>query len=198
MHTRRIATFLLGAWIAGCAFMATVSILSLRAPNIVLSVPHPAAAKMAKDLGNENMEMLLRHAAAEQSRFLLKKWEQVQLGLGVGLAVCLFLGTQRRPLPMLLSVVMLVMVVFQYSGVTTELAYRGKETDFPPGSTALGPMTRYLTLQQVYIGAEIMKYIAGFFLAGFLFAFRTGRRRGGEVQVDDPLKIPLAPSAPHR
>lgn len=173
--------------------MASVSVLSLRAPNIVMGVPHPAAARMAKDLGQENMDLLLRHAAAEQSRFMLKRWEQVQLALGVALAICLVFGTQRRILPWVLCAVMLAMVIFQLSGVTTELAYRGKETDFPPGNSAVGPMTRLLALQQIYIGTEIMKYIAAFFLAGFLFVFRTGRRRGREVPSADAVKIPLAP-----
>jgi hypothetical protein len=179
-----MATFLLGAWIAGSVFMAAVSILSLRAPVIVMAVPHPAVEKITKEIGQENMTVLLKHAAAEQSRFLLKKWELTQLGVGAALAACLFLGTQRRILPMLLCAIMLAMAGFQL-GVTTELSYLGKETDFPPGSTAIGPMTRYLTLQQVYLGAEIMKYLAGFLLTGFLFIFRTSRRRGKEVHMAD-------------
>jgi len=179
-----MATFLLGAWIAGSVFMATISILSLRAPSIVLTVPHPAVAKITKDIGQETMTLLLRHAASEQSRFLLRRWEQAQLLVGVALGACLFLGTQRRIFPMLLCIIMLFMVVFQY-GVTTELAYRGRETDFPPGSNEIGPTTRYLLLQQVYIGAEIMKYLAACILASFLFVFRTGRRRGKEVHVVD-------------
>jgi hypothetical protein len=179
-----MATFLLGAWIAGGAFMATIGILALRVPNIVLGVPHPAVAQYTKQLGSDNMDMLLRHAAAELNRFLLRKWELAELALGIALAACLFLGTQRRVLALVLCTIMIVMVLFQF-GVTTELAYRGKETDFPPGSTALGPTTRFLLLEQIYIGAEIMKYVAGFILAGFLFTFRTGRHR-----VKDPLGHP--------
>jgi hypothetical protein len=181
-----MATFLLGAWLAGSLFMATVSLLSLRAPNIVLAVPHPSVEKMAKAVGSDSMTLLLRHAASEQNRFLLKRWELAQIAFGAALAACLFLGTQRRILPMLLCGIMLMMVVFQL-GVTTELAYWGKETDFPPGNTAVGPTTRYLLLQQVYFGAEIMKYIAGFILAGFLFVFRTSRRRNKDHHgVNDP------------
>ena len=175
-----MATFLLGAWVAGSIFMAVVSILSLRAPELVMAVPHPSMQKMAQQVGQENMTLLLRHAASEQSRFLLKKWEQVQIPIGLALAACLFFGTQRRIFPLLLCGIMLMMAAFQL-GVTTELAYRGRETDFPPGNTAIGPTTRYLLLQQVYVGSEIMKYIAAAILASFLFIFRTGRRRGKEI-----------------
>lgn len=163
--------------------MAAISLLSLRAPNLVLAVPHPAVEQMTKQLGVDNMTMLLRHAAAELSRFVLRRWELVQIALGVALGLCLFLGTQRRVFALLLCGIMLVMVLFQF-GVTTELAYRGKETDFPPGSAAIGPTTRFLLLEQVYIGAEIMKYIAGAILASFLFTFRTGRRRGKDQAID--------------
>ena len=112
-----MATFLLGAWIAGGIFMSVVSLLDLRAPAIVLSVPHPALEPMVKQIGAENMTLLLRHASAEISRFLLKKWELAELALGVALGACLFLGTQRRIFPLLLCGIMLTMVLFQY-GVT--------------------------------------------------------------------------------
>ena len=181
-----MATFLLGAWIAGSLFTAAFALLSLRAPAIVMSVPHPEVVRASNQIGWEQTGTLLRHAAAEESRFLLKRWDQVQVLLGAGLFLCLFLGTQRRPLPMVLCAIMLVMVLFQL-GINTELAYRGKETDFPPGSTALGPTTRYLLLQETFIGAEIMKYVAGLILVSLLFVFRTGRRRGKNADEVDQL-----------
>ena len=178
-----MATFLLGAWIAGSLFMAAISILTLRAPNIVMMVPHPAVDRITHQLGWEETSTFLRHAASEQSRFILKRWEFAELGIGVALALTLFLGTQRRFLPLLLCAIMLAMVLFQLR-TNTELAYRGKETDFPPGSTALGPTTRYLLLQQIYIGAEIMKYIAAAILASYLFIFRTSRRRKEVIEME--------------
>jgi len=185
-----MATFLLGAWIAGSIFMAAVSLISLRAPNLVMDVPHAMVQQMTKQIGQDNMAMLLRHGSAEFSRFLLRKWELIQVAVGLALAACLFLGTQRRVLPLILCSIMLVMVVFQYA-VTGELAYRGKETDFPPGSTAIGPTTRYLLLQQVYIGAEIMKFVTAAILTSYLFTFRTGRRRGKEsfAMHPDPSQV---------
>jgi hypothetical protein len=179
-----MAAFFLGAWIAGCLFMAAVSILSLRAPNLVMEMPQPAVNQMQKTLGSDNMTLLLRHSASQLSRFLLRRWQQGQVLIGVALGVCLFLGTQRRVFPLLLCGIMLVMVLFQYR-VTGELLYRGRETDFPPGSNEIGPTTRYLLLQQVYIGAEIMKLIAASILASFLFVFRTRGRRSKEIHAID-------------
>ncbi len=177
-----MATFLLGAWVAGSVFMAVISLMSLRAPALVMSVPHPAVQQAAKQVGSENLSLILLHSSAEFSRFILRKWEMVELALGAALGACLFLGTQRRIFALLLCGIMIALVLFQF-GMTTELAYRGRETDFPPGSTALGATTRYLLLQQIYIGAEIMKLLAAAILASFLFTFRTGRRRGKELHM---------------
>lgn len=172
-----MASFLLGAWIAGTVFLAALSLLSVRAPNIVLAVPHPAAAKITQQIGQENMSMLLRHAAAEQVRFMRKRWELTELALGFALLTCLFLGTERRILPLTLCGIMLLIAAFELSGVTAELAYRGRQTDFPPGNAAVAATTRVLLLEQVYFGAELMKLIAAAILASFLFTFRASRRR---------------------
>src|SRR5262249_52698239 len=127
VHTRRMATFLIGAWLAGCILMASISVLTSRAPATTLDLPHPAVANLTRQIGHENMAQLLRHSAAEQSRFLLKRWELAQILIGAALGACLFLGTQRRILPMLLCGILLMIVLFQYR-ITNELNYLGKET----------------------------------------------------------------------
>jgi hypothetical protein len=71
---------------------------------------------------------------------------------------------------------MLVLVLLQFGAISPEIAYRGRETDFPPGSTNIGSVTRLMALQQVYFGVEVVKLIAGGLLASYLFVFRTQRR----------------------
>ena len=172
---------------AGCVLMTVLTMLSLRAPTLVLGLPQPPVKTMTEKLGAEDMALLVRHAAAEQTRFLTRKWQQAEFFLAVALAACLFFGTQRRILPLVLCGVMVMLVAFQFVGVSPELTYRGRETDFPPGNTAIGSVTRYLLLEQVYFGSEIMKRLAGAILASYLFVFRTGRRRAKEVHaIDDP------------
>ena len=77
----------------------------------------------------------------------------------------------------MLCVIKLVVVLFQHFGVTPELIYRGREGDFPPGSTAVGTQTRVWALHQVYVGVECVKLLSGAVLGSYLFAFRTRRRR---------------------
>jgi hypothetical protein len=183
VHTRRVSSFLLGAWLAGSILVGFIAIQSVRLSNMVLNAPIEPAGQLIEKLGYENAGLLLRHAAAEQTRFLEYRWEEAELLLGLALLACLSLATQRRVLPLVLCGIMLVLVLFQHFGVTNEMAYRGRITDFPPGNTAIGPVTRMLLLQQVYFGVEVMKLVAGGVLASFLFMFRTSRRSRKSVRA---------------
>ena len=51
--------------------------------------------------------------------------------------------------------------MFEHFGVTPELAFRGRETDFPPGNAAYGVQTRVWALDQVYAWAEGTKLVLG-------------------------------------
>jgi hypothetical protein len=177
MYSRRIATFLLGAWIGASVLMAFVEIQNIHSPDLVLANPIAPAARIIEMLGTEQTQLLLRHLAAEQTRDYSYLWEEFQFVLALALGACLFLGTKKRVLPLLLCGVMLALVVFQHIAATPELSYRGRETDFPPGNTALAPMARVWALQQMYAGVEIVKLIAGGVLASYLFAYRTPQRR---------------------
>ena len=188
MHTRRISTFLLGAWIGGILFMASITLQNVRVPRLVMAGTNPPVAQAIKKLGFEETALLLRHAGAEETRRYSYVWQVVELFLGLILAGCLFLGTQRRILPLTLCGVMLALALFQHVAVTPELTYRGRETDFPPGNAALGPMTRMLAMQQVYFGIEIVKLAAGVILSSYLFVFRASRRgRKPGVVIEDAI-----------
>ena len=184
MHTRRIATFLLGGWIGASLFMAFVEIQNFRSPSLVLSQPIAPAAKMIETLGQQDAPLLLRHLALEQIRHYSYVWEEFQMVFALILGGCLFLGTRKRIFPLLLCGVMLALVMFQHIAVTPELIYQGRDTDFPPGNSALGPMARVWALQQIYAGLEIVKLIAGGVLASYLFAYRTPQRRRSTDTID--------------
>lgn len=169
------------------ALMAFISIQNVRVPRLVLAGTNPPVAQIIKKLGYDDTALLLRHAGAEETRRYTYVWEEVELFVGVMLGGCLFLGTQRRILPLTLCGVMVALVLFQHVAVTPELAYRGRETDFPPGNNTLGPMTRMLAMQQVYFGIEIVKLAAGVILTSYLFVFRAQRRGRKQVYaIDDP------------
>jgi hypothetical protein len=188
MHTRRMATFLLGAWLGCSVFMAFLVVENLRWPARLTVTPPRSAARILKQLGPEDAELLLRYQAVEQNRAYLAAWELVQFGVGGALAAFLFLGTQRRIFPLVLCGAMLVMVGFEHFALSPELAFRGRAADFPPRSRTFSVQVRAWAIEEMYIGMEGAKLLTGGVLASYLFVFRTGRGRyRNKVQpVDDP------------
>ena len=98
---------------------------------------------------------------------------------------CLYFATQKRT-----ALVSLVrdhadfLVLFRFWTITPEMAYRGRETDFPPGSTTPATMVRASLLYEMLVVTEILKLIVGGILASYLFAFRTSRRRSSRHEVE--------------
>jgi hypothetical protein len=188
VHTRRIAAFFLGAWLAGCLLMMFLSVQDSHSAAAVISTSLPQARKIIDSLGADQAALLLRHAAAEETRSLFFTWEWIEILLALILGGCLFLATQKRVLPIVLCGGMLALVLFQHFGLASELAYRGRETDFPPGNALVGPIERLRALQAVYYGVELTKLIAGGILASYLFVFRSSRRSSRKEinAVDNP------------
>lgn len=172
-----MAAFLLGAWIMGCALMAYISVHALETSS-TLAAPVPPVAQVEAKLGQETATLFVRHIQQEQARAILRFWEWSEILIGVVLLGCLFLATERRIFPLVLCGLMLVLVFFQIGALSPEIAYRGREADFPPGNSNVGTLTRLLALQQAYFGVEVMKLIAGGLLASYLFVFRALRRTG--------------------
>jgi len=164
--------------------MVLVVLQNLHSADLVLVSPIGPVSNMAKTLGQDQITLLLRHHAAEQTRNLYYVWEQVQIVLALVLGGCLYFATQKRVFSIALCGVMLGLVMFQYLAITPELSYRGRETDFPPGSSTSGAMVRTLLLYQVMVVSEGLKVIIGGVLASYLFAFRTSRKRTGRREID--------------
>lgn len=187
VHTRRVATFLLGAWLGGSLMMILIQTANVHFTTSLLATPSDqATAFMKHSPAQPDMALAMKYQASEQNRRYQDIWEDVQFGLAIILAATLFLGTQRRIFPMVICGLMLVMLIFEHVGVTPELAFRGRETDFPPGNAAVDPLVRMYALGQVYAWVEGFKLILGILLAGYLFIFRTRRVRKSAEPVDQP------------
>jgi len=187
MHTRRMATFLLGAWLGCSLFMSFLAVQNLRSPTRTIANATPPAAKLAQKLGEDDALLFLRFQAAEQNRTYLYYWELVEIPLALALGGCLFLGTQKRILPLVLCGAMLALVVVQHVALTPEMTYRGREADFPPGSRAYGTQMRLLVMEQGYVGTEAVKLVMAGILASYLFVFRAPRRGRKRLSDADDL-----------
>lgn len=160
--------------------MAFVVLQNLHSSSLVISSPLEPVAKMIKTLGPDQMTLLLAHHASQQNRNLMLLWEETQIVIGLVLGGCLYFATQKRMLSMVLCGVMLALVLFQFWAVTPELSYRGRQTDFAPGTSNASTLLLY----QMLVISEAMKLVVGGILASYLFVFRTSRPRPLRTEVD--------------
>lgn len=192
VHTRRVAAFLLGAWLGGSLMMILIQTANLRFTSTLLSTSSDqATAFMKQGAPQQDFGLILKYQASEQNRRYTEIWEDTQFGLALTLAATMFLGTQRRIFPMVFCGLMLIMLLFEHVGVSPQLAYIGRETDFPPGSTNLGLLVRMYGLGQIYAWVEGSKLVLGVLLAGYLFIFRTRRTRKQVSPIDQPHHSPI-------
>jgi len=183
--------------------MAFVVLQNLHSSGLVMNSPVEPVTRMIRTLGQDQITLLLRHQAAQQTRNLYYLWEQVQILLGLVLGTCLYFATQKRMLSVVLCGVMLSLVMFQFWAITPELSYRGREMDFSAGTDASGSMVRVLLLYQLLVVTEGLKLVIGGVLASYLFVLRTSRKRVSRRQVDlvddaDHSHIDRLVGPPHR
>ena len=169
--------------------MALVVLENLHSASLVMVSPLDAVGKMMRTLGPDQLEMLLKHHAAQQTRNLYYQWEEIQIVLGLALGVCLYFATQKRMLSLVLCAIMISIVMFQFFAVTPELSYRGRETDFAGPNAPTNAMVRTLILYQMLVISEGLKLVVGGILASYLFAFKTSRKRSGRRQVESTSSI---------
>jgi len=188
VHSTRIATFLLGAWIASCIFLDLVSLQNMRLAGQMLNSAIPPASAILQNAGREPMGLLLRHFAAEQYRYYFSLWGIIQIPGGLLLAAVLYFATEKRVLPQVLCAAMVALVLFQLA-IHPELTFRGQEADFPPGRQSMGTQARVWILTEIWIGAEAAKLLVGGVLAGYVFAYKSRRRAR---KAEDPIPLPRA------
>jgi hypothetical protein len=182
MHSTRIATFLLGAWIGCCVLVDLLAMQNLRLAEQMMNSAIPAASEILQKAGREPMGQLLHHFAAEQNRYAFSLWGMIQLPGLLLLAAVLYFAADKRILPQILCLAMLVLVIFEIA-INPEMAYRGREADFPPGSLAVAAQARVWALTEIWIGVEAVKLAVGGVLTAFLISYKSKRRTR---RSDDP------------
>lgn len=197
MHSTRIATFLLGAWIAVSLWLNWSSLHSLGRLDEFLHSPNSGAADIIRPMGTEQGRLLLHSFAAEQIRSQRETWEAIQIPLALLLAAVIYFAVEKRPVPLIFCGLMLALVLVQYFAITPELSYRGRQTDFPRGPTSNSQGVRGVaddsthlgTLTALYIATEGAKLTAGAVLASYFFNYRSRRRKRRD---EDPEEIAKA------
>jgi hypothetical protein len=183
MHHSRIATFLLGLWLAGIVVLSLVASVNFDLAREVLKAPPAPVSKMVETLGAERSRALLRHLAEEENLYYFEVWETAEIALGVALIAVLFLGAGNRLLAGL-SGAMLALTLFAHFKITPEIAWLGRSIEFISWTADSSARDQFWKLHAMYGVIEGAKLLLGCVIAVLLFALR---RRSRRVEQYEPL-----------
>jgi hypothetical protein len=184
MLGRRFACFVLGIWLGCELLLGWVAMANAQSANRTLQAIHAPPATLALGLGPT-----LRYQAAEQTRGLLEDWGWAQIALGGFLLLFLLLATDERQRSLALALFMLALSAGQRLLLTPEMAAWGRALDYAPAGAQIVERTSLLTIENIYLGMEALKWAAGLLLAGRLTLRthgRSGRVRRQVDMVDEP------------
>src|SRR5205814_9625952 len=108
------------------------------------------------NLTGEQARMLMFFMANEASRSYFTLWESVQLLMGLGTAVALFLERRTRLYSAGVGL-MLLLVLFEWLGVLPQLDWLGRSIEFVPWKMDSSARGQYWNLQAVYLGVQTVK-----------------------------------------
>ena|ERR1700722_7397076 len=175
MHFRRLACFLLGAWLAGGFFMATVATQNFRSVDRLLAKPAAPALLQVEKVGRDAVRALLRYQVSEQNRFYFETWGIVETVIGFVLLMVLLFGSTETNFTLLLALLMLLIALLQRFVLTPEIVILGRSIDFVPAALPSQERSHFWLLHAIYSSIEVLKWGLGFVLTARLL-FRRKRR----------------------
>src|SRR5205807_5686186 len=140
----------------------------------------PQATKLLSTIGSEQRRMLLFFVANEASRSHETTWELLQLLMGFGTAIALFLDRRTRLYSAGIGL-MLLLVLFELLVILPQLDWLGRSNGFVSWKVSSITRNQYWNLHAVYLGVGIVKLLVGAAVAAALFFMRS-RSRGARTE----------------
>ncbi|MDZ7638871.1 MAG: hypothetical protein U5J83_11595 [Bryobacterales bacterium] len=186
MHIRRLAAFLIGAWLLGSLAIFFVATQNFQGVDRLLDVPSSQAGSRIDRLGHDDARFFLRYQVSELNRFFFDSWERFQLVLGAILVLVTLRGSQRMSI-LAIPFAMLLMVAAAHWLLTPEINRLGRLMDFVPNARQTPDGQLFWRYHQIYSAMEVLKFLLGIYLAFTLLVRRRSRRifsRKAGSQVD--------------
>ncbi|WP_031495119.1 hypothetical protein [Bryobacter aggregatus] len=175
MNTRRLICTLLGAWLGASLFMAFVAAYNFRVVNDLFVLPQPEMASYIKVIGQDRLQILFRHEAAEFNRSLFEVWGIVQIVIALLLFGILLFGTKEGKFTLAVSLTMVLLVTGMHLLVTPSIIGYGRSLDFIAKDKELGLRQKVKVFHNTYSTLEGIKMVGGVIL--LVIFFRETRRR---------------------
>jgi hypothetical protein len=182
MHFRRLAAWLLGAWLAGSMFMDLVATQNFRSVDRLLTAPPAQIAEQIQKLGgHDTARVFLRYQASELNRAYFQNWERGQIALGLTLFLVMLFGAfPNRPM-LLLALLMLGIVLLMHFYLTPEITRLGRTIDFIPPAASSPERSRFWKFHGAYSASELVKLGLGL---GLTYVLLRRRRKSEPAQID--------------
>jgi len=174
MHFRRMACLLLGGWLTGGLFMASVATQNFRSVDRLLAKPAAPARVQVEKLGQDSARALLRYQVAEQNRLYFETWGIVETVIGFALLLILLFGSTETNFTLLLALLMLLIAVIQRFVLTPEIVILGRVIDFVPAALPSPERSHFWMMHATYSSIEVLKWGLGCVLTARLL-FRRKR-----------------------
>jgi hypothetical protein len=165
MHNRRVASFLIGAWLLGSLFMFFVATQNFRGVERLLEAPTAASSQRLEALGKDDARLFLRFQASELNRYFFASWERAQLFIGVLLVLVMMRGSTRM-IVIAMPLTMLIIAALGHWVLSPEINRLGAAMDFVPNARDTEIGKEFWRYHQAYSTGEVVK-----FLIGSVFAF---------------------------
>jgi hypothetical protein len=169
MHYRRLASFLMGAWLAASGLLDFCVIQNFHAVDRFLETPDARAVQEIQAVGGrEEARTFLRMEAADLNAFLFEQWEIFQFVFGIAiLGVFIFGGGEVPRAAFILTILMLGILSVQRFYLTPEITRLGR----------LPIDAHFWMLHGISSGLELLKLALGLVAAGTLLVRHTDRKR---------------------
>jgi hypothetical protein len=171
MHFRRLATFLIGAWLAASVLLDFCAIQNFHQVDRFLESVDAAAAQQIHTLGGRaEARVFLRREVGELNGFLFEQWEIGQLVLGLLVLGVFIFGSGEVPrIALFLVMLMLAIVALDRFYLTPEITRLGR--------LAISDQTLFWRLHSISSGLELAKLAAGVVAAASLLIRYKDRKR---------------------
>jgi hypothetical protein len=190
MHSRRLCTLLLGAWLAGGLFMAWVAVHNQRSPQQLLKSNSKRVQEELYSIGPNRAASLFQFQVSELNRELFDRWELTQIALALALGITLLFSTNGNRLMMALWGLMFALVLIQHLTITPMMIELGRGVDFAGIDEFIEERRAFRRSHASYGWLEVVKGLAGLGLAvRLLFSNSSGARRRRRREVD-PIDHP--------
>jgi hypothetical protein len=187
MHTRRLSSYLLGAWLLGILLINFVASQNFANVDRILSSPPGPVAKDIEDLGSDITRLLMRYQATELNRFLFETWGVAQIGLGAAILSASLFTAHRSKFLIFMTIGMIAIALLQVGYIRPTMDGMSRAFDFLPLAAASRERDNYQSYHLMYMVAEVLKLLTGILLSARLVFDRYGWKQ--KLLPEAPVRL---------